>query len=312
MNSPLLARRRRAAAVVGAIVLLLLGNSVLSAHRSVAATGASTLTVDGHDLQVSQDGPADGPALVLIHGLAGSTHWWDRLVPLLTNSYRVIRVDLLGHGSSAKPDGDRYSIPAHANRVAGVLEQLGIPHAIVVGHSTGGAVATSLAEQRPELVSALVLIDTGPSIADDTSETPTSRLLTTPVVGEALWQLRTDGLLRQALSGAFATDDFPIPQQFVDDLRGMTYHSLTATSAASHDYLRERTLPDRLTALGKPLLVIFGEQDRRWRPATSTDAYRTVPGARVETMAGVGHSPLVEDPSRTAGILLSFKDIHAS
>lgn len=299
-------RRAGAAALIGAIVLLLLGNSVVTAHRSVAATGESTLTVDGQHIQVTQDGPADGPVLVLIHGLAGSTHWWERLVPLLTDSYRVIRLDLLGHGSSAKPDGDGYSIAAQGNRVAGVLEQLDIRHAIVVGHSTGGTVATALAEQRPDLVSALALIDTGPSIGDDISETPASRLLTTPVVGEALWQLRTDGLLRQALSGAFASDDFPIPQQFVDDLRGMTHHALVATAAAGRDFLRERTLPDRLTALGKPLLVIFGEQDRRWRPTTSTDAYRTVPGATVQTLPGIGHTPLVEDPTRTAEILLSF------
>ncbi|MFC9440462.1 alpha/beta fold hydrolase [Nocardia sp. NPDC057030] len=299
-------RRCNAAAVVGALVLLLLGSSVVAAHRSVAATGESTLTVGGQQIQVAQDGPVDGPALVLIHGLAGSTHWWDRLVPLLTSSYRVIRLDLLGHGGSAKPDGGDYSIAAQGNRVAGVLDQLGVQRAIVAGHSTGGLVATSLAEQRPDLVSALILIDTGPSIGDDISETPASRLLTTPLVGEALWQVRTDDLLRQALRGAFATDDVPIPQQFVDDLRGMTYHALVSTTAAGRDFLNERALPDRLTALGTPLLVIFGEQDRRWRPASSTDAYRTVPGATVRTLPGVGHSPLVEDPTGTAEIVLSF------
>ncbi|WP_433710853.1 alpha/beta fold hydrolase [Nocardia sp. CA-084685] len=307
-------RRHRcvAAAIVGAIVVLLLGNSVVTAHQSAAATDESTLTVDGQDIHVSQDGPAGAPVLVLIHGLAASTHWWDRLVPLLTDSYQVIRIDLLGHGSSAKPDGGDYSIPQHGNRVAAVLEQLGIRHAIVIGHSTGGAVATSLAEQHPDLVTALALIGTGPTLGDDISETPASRLLTTPAVGEALWRLRTDGLLRQTMTNAFATDDFPIPQQFVDDLSGMTYHALTATAAASSDYLNQRTLPDRLTALGKPLLVIFGEQDRRWRYSTSTAAYRTVPGATVVTVPGVGHSPLVEDPTRTAEILLSFTGIQIS
>ncbi|WP_245668359.1 alpha/beta fold hydrolase [Nocardia xishanensis] len=314
-TSPAGKRRRRrfvAAAIVGAMVVLLLGNSVLTAHQSAAAMGESTLTVDGRDIHISQDGLAGHPALVLIHGFAASTRWWDQLVPLLTDSYHVIRIDLLGHGSSAKPDGDGYSIPQQGNRVAAVLEQLGIRHAIVIGHSTGGSVATSLAEQRPDLVTALAFIGTGPSLADDTSDSPVTRLLTTPVVGEALWQLRTDGLLRQSSSSAFATDDFPIPQQFVDDLRGMTYHSITATMAAAIDYLNQRTLPDRLTALAKPLLVIFGEQDRRWRYSTSTAAYRTVPGATVVTMPDVGHSPLVEDPARTAEILLSFTGIHIS
>ncbi|WP_328290149.1 alpha/beta fold hydrolase [Nocardia aurantiaca] len=275
--------------------------------ESSAATSDSTVTVDGEGMHVSQDGPGDEPALVLIHGLGASAHWWDRIVPLLPG-YHVIRVDLLGHGSSDKPEGDDYSIPQQGHRVAGVLDQLGIRHAIVVGHSTGGAVATSIAEQRPDLVVALALVDTGPSIADDTSESPAAQLLTTPGVGEALWQIRTDALLHQALTSAFATDDYPIPQQFIDDLRGMTYHALTATSAASTDYVTERPIPDRLSPLGKPVLVIFGDQDRRWRPSTSTAEYRTVPGATVTTIPNVGHSPLVENPPRTADILLSFAD----
>ncbi|MFI9503407.1 alpha/beta fold hydrolase [Nocardia sp. NPDC052566] len=301
-----------AAAVVGAIIVLLLGSSAVTAHRSGAAASETTLTIEGQSIHVGEDGAAEAPAMVLIHGLGASARWWDQLVPLLSDSFHVIRLDLLGHGSSAKPEGDGYSIPQQGNRIAAVLEQLGVQRAIVIGHSTGGAVATSLAEQRPDLVTALALLDTGPTLGDDISETPASGLLTTPVVGEALWLLRTDGLLRPIMTAAFATDDFPIPQQFIDDLRGMTYHALTATSAASRDYLNQRTIPQRLTALGKPLLVIFGEQDRRWRCATSTAAYRTVPGATVVTMPGIGHSPLVEDPARTAAILLSFTAIHAS
>lgn len=292
-------------------VLLVLGSAVVTAPQSAAATGDSMVSVDGQDIHVSQDGPADEPALVLIHGLGASAHWWDQVVPLLSG-YHVIRVDLLGHGGSAKPDGDEYSIPQQGHRVAGVLDRLGIRHALVVGHSTGGAVATSVAEQRPDLVTGLALIDAGPAMGDDTSESPASQLLTTPGVGDLIWQVRTDGLLRQALTSAFASDAYPIPQQFVDDLRGMTYHALTATEAASTDYITRRTLPDRLSDLGKPLLVIFGDQDRRWRTATSTDEYRTVPGATVETVSGAGHSPFVENPPRTAEILLSFTRIHDS
>jgi pimeloyl-ACP methyl ester carboxylesterase len=304
-------KRRLAAAILVTLVALFLENAVVTAHESAAATD-STLTVAGQGLHVRQDGPAAAPALILIHGLGASTHWWDRLVPMLANSYHVIRLDLLGYGGSAKPSGDVYSVPEQGNRVAGVLDQLDIRHAIVVGHSSGGAVAISLAEQRPDLVTALGLIDIGPRLADDTSDGPGSRLLTAPGIGELVWQLRTDSTLRLALSSAFATDDYSIPQQFVDDLRGMTYQALIATSNATSDYLKQRPLTDRLAALGKPVLVIFGDRDRRWRSSTSTAEYRTVPGATVATVPGAGHSPQVEDPSRTAEILLSFTRTHAS
>jgi len=297
-------RRIVASAVLLAIVGLLLGNSAIVDGQNGDAAGNSTLPVDGGNLYVVQDGPRDAPALVLIHGLGGSTHWWDQLVPKLATSYHVIRIDLLGHGRSDKPAGGDYAIPAQARRVGQVLDRLGVTHAIVVGHSTGGYVATSLAEQRGDLVTALALIDTGPRMDAFISDGPVGQLIFVPVVGQLLWRVRTDGILRKGLSTAFAPG-FQIPQQLVDDTRGMTYHSLTAASKASDDYLNQRSQPDRLKGLGKPLLVIFGEQDQRWHSASAA-LYRAVPGARVELLPGVGHSPMIEDPSRTAAVLLNF------
>jgi len=272
--------------------------------QDAEATGNSTLPLDGGNIYVSQDGPRDAPALVLIHGLGASTRWWDRVVPTLATSYRVIRIDLLGHGRSAKPAGGGYAIPQQGRRVGQALDRLGVKHTIVVGHSTGGAVATALAEQRGDLVTALALIDTGPRTDAFISQGLVGRLIEVPVVGQLLWRLRTNGLLRKGMSTAF-TPSFQIPQQLVDDARGVTYHALTAASRATHDYLKQRPLPDRLTALGKPLLVIFGEQDQRWRPS-SAGLYRAVAGARVELLPGVGHSPIFEDPPRTAALLLTF------
>jgi pimeloyl-ACP methyl ester carboxylesterase len=74
---------------------------------------------------------------------------------------------------------------------------------------------------------------------------------------------------------------------------------------ASRDYVKEQALPSRLAPLGKPLLVIFGEEDRRWRSSSAAD-YRAVPGARVEMLPALGHTPILEDPARTASCLLAF------
>lgn len=301
------ARRRRrviASATLVAIVGLLVANTAMVSWQDAGATGNSTLHLDGGDIHVSQDGPRDAPALVLIHGLGASTDWWSPVVPMLARSCRVIRIDLLGHGQSAKPAGGGYAIPEQGRRVGQVLDRLGVKHAVVIGHSTGGYVATALAEQRGDLVTALALIDTGPRMDAFISDGAVGKLVFAPVLGQLLWRLRTDGILRRGLSTAFAPG-FKIPQQFVDDTRGMTYHALTATSRASDDYLTQRPLPDRLTGLGKPLLVIFGEQDQRWR-SSSAALYRAVAGARVELLPGVGHSPMVEDPPRTAALLLTF------
>ncbi|MCF6472157.1 alpha/beta fold hydrolase [Nonomuraea sp. MG754425] len=257
---------------------------------------------DGGELHVCQDGPRDAPALLLIHGSASSARSWEPMVPLLTGAHRVIRIDLLGHGRSAKPaDGD-YALPQQARRIGAALDRLGVEHAVVAGHSSGGAVATALAEERPGLVSALALVNTGPSLdAFIPAESAP--------IGPAQWP-PTDEQLRRFASTGFSRAGYRIPHDLLDEVRAMTYHSFTSTMLATRAYLEQRTLPDRLKVLGKPLLVIFGADDRRWR-SSSAAGYRTVPGATVELLPGLGHSPLLEDPPRTAAPLLAFTALHS-
>lgn len=254
-------------------------------------------------IYVCEDGPRDAPALLLIHGSASSTRSWDPMVPLLTGSHRVIRIDLLGHGRSAKPADGSYATPDQGRRAGEALDRLGVEHAVVVGHSSGGAVATALAEQRPDLVSALALINTGPSL--DAFIAPQSA-----AIDPAQWPPTDEQLLEFASSG-FSRAGYRIPLELLDEVRAMTFHTLTATMQGTAGYLRQQALPDRLKDLGKPLLVIFGEDDRRWRSSSAAD-YRIVPGARVELLPGLGHSPLLEDPPLTAELLLSFTATHTT
>jgi pimeloyl-ACP methyl ester carboxylesterase len=265
------------------------------------ATEESTVPLDGGEIHVCQDGPRGAPALLLIHGTAASLRTWDPLVPLLAGSHRVIRIDLLGCGQSARPDGASYAIPDQARRVGAALERLGVEHAIVVGHSSGGVVAAALTEQRPDLVTALALINTGPSMAAYIAEEI--------AIGPAQWPDLTDEQLRQVMSSAFSAG-YQIPQPFLDEARGIDLRVLAATSQAVRAYLEEQALPERLATLGKPLLVIFGQDDRRWRSSSAAD-YRAVPGAALEMLPGAGHSPNLEDPPRTAAPLLAFTAIHA-
>ncbi|MFI1031560.1 alpha/beta fold hydrolase [Streptomyces sp. NPDC020951] len=266
------------------------------------ATESSTLSLDDSDVYVCQDGPRDAPALLLIHGSASSTRSWNPMVPLLTGSHRVIRIDLLGHGRSAKPADRSYAIPDQARRAGVALDRLGVEHAVVVGHSSGGAVAIALAEQRPDLVTALVLVNTGPSL--DAFIAPESA-----ATGPSQWP-PTDEQLRRIASTGFSRAGYQIPEELLADVRRMTHHTFATTMRATRAYLEQRALPDRLTVLGKPLLVIFGEDDRRWRSSSASD-YRAVPGAKIEFLPGLGHSPLLEDPPRAATPLLAFTALHA-
>lgn len=249
------------------------------------------------DIHVRRDGHRKAPPLLLVHGSGTSTRSWDSLVPLLTTSHHVIRVDLLGHGRSAKPAAGDYTIPAQGRRIAAVLDRLDITSATVVGHSSGGLAATALVEQRPELVRALVLINTGPHL---------DAFITTELsIGPDQWPDLTDEQILQAMAPAFSRVGYEPPRQLIDDVRAMTYHSFTTTMQSSLAYLEQETLPARLRKVDTELLVIFGAEDRRWRAASAAD-YHLVPGARIEWLTGLGHSPMLEDPERTAALLLDF------
>jgi len=130
------------------------------------------------------------------------------------------------------------------------------------------------------------------------------RLLLAPFPGRLLWRLRTEDTIRKAMHTAF-TRPVDIPHAIIEATLGMTHRALAGTARASAGYLRQRSVPARLAALGLPVLVVFGADDQRWR-SSSAAAYRVVPGARVELLPGVGHTPMLEDPHTTSTLLLDF------
>src|SRR5690349_3285447 len=117
-----------------------------------------TIHLHGHDVTYRMAG--EGPAIVLVHGLAGSSTTWKGVLPELAERFTVIAPDLMGHGESAKPRGD-YSLGAYASGIRDLLVALGVERATFVGHSLGGGVAMQLAYQFPERCERLVLVASG-------------------------------------------------------------------------------------------------------------------------------------------------------
>jgi pimeloyl-ACP methyl ester carboxylesterase len=254
-----------------------------------------------NDVRIVQDGRPGSPALLLIGNAAAPIALWDLVIPLLASTHHVIRVDLLGPGTTSRTS---YDVPAQAHRIGAALDMLGTGRATVVGHSSGGMVATALAKKRPGQVAALSLINTGPSPGAKIPDPPLARLLNAPLIGRLLWRLKTEATIRNAALSAF-TRPVDVPEAFVTHMQGMTYLSFTATMRGYREYLSQRNIPDRLAALDVPVLVIFGADDQRWHSSSAAD-YRKVPGARIEMLPGIGHTPMVEDPVATAELLLDF------
>jgi pimeloyl-ACP methyl ester carboxylesterase len=300
-----------AAFLFAAACALVAVNRTLVARETkpASADGGTLLELPGGAIHVQDEGPRDASVLLLIHGLAGSLRWFDRLVPALASEHRVIRVDLLGHGGSEKPAGG-YAIGEQARLLASALDRLGIRPALVVGHALGGAVAVALAELDPSLVPRLVVVDEGP---DNTfGRFPLlARLGLQPVLGELLHSLVSDGMVRDGYSDAFGDgfdlgSGFDDPDQVVRDFRRMTFSSYKSSTLEEQAYLEATRLDGRVRMLGLPVLAIFGEQDRFFRAHESAQAYRMLPNARVELLAGCGHSPNVERPTALAPLILAF------
>lgn len=245
----------------------------------------------------------EGPAIVLIHGFGAALDWWDEITPDLTQDHTVIRLDLLGHGGTEAPQSG-YAIERQAALVQSVLDRLEIVSATIVGHSMGGEVAVALAAANPDAVDRLVLIDSPPN--PERSFTLRTRLAFTPLIGQALWRLRTDGILRQGLAQGFAPG-FEVPKKFVADLWQLTYSAFRQAHDGSVAYVAEQGSPQRLARLDPrpPLLVIFGAQDALI-PVSSAKQFETVPGATLVMIDGAGHSPMVEKPKETLQAMRRF------
>jgi pimeloyl-ACP methyl ester carboxylesterase len=270
----------------------------------------SYLELHGERIAYRDEGA--GEALLLVHGMAGSSATWRAVIPELAKKYRVIAPDLLGHGESAKPRGD-YSLGAFAAWLRDLLDELGIHRATVIGQSLGGGVAMQFTYQHRDYCKRLVLIGSG-GLGPDLNwvlrilSAPGAELVL-PVVapqpvlnlGNKLGSWLTSAGIRSPRAGEMwsaycSLSDRPTRQAFLRTLRSVVDYRGQAVSALGKIHVSH----------GLPTLLIWGEQDRIIPVAHGYAAHDAVPGSRLEVLAGVGHFPHVEAPTAVVGILDDF------
>lgn len=250
-------------------------------------------------LQVTLAG--SGQPVVLLPGLFGSAFAFRHLAPALAEAgYQAIVIEPLGVGSSARPARADYSLSAQADRVAGVLDSLGVRGAVVVGHAIGASMAYRLAYRRPDLVRGVVSIEGGPS---ESATTPGFRRAMR-LVPWVKW-LGGVKLIRKKIRGylvASSGDSSWVTESVLDGYTAGAAKDLDATLKA---YLAmaqarepERLLPNLSTVICPVRLVLGGvPHDGGPGPHEVALLATQLPRFAVDTVAGAGHFVYEERPS---------------
>jgi pimeloyl-ACP methyl ester carboxylesterase len=266
-------------------------------------SGSGPIVVEGETLHVEQSGAGD--AIVLVHGFPSSSFSFHRLAPILARRRRVIALDLPGLGQSHRDHRRTLSLEAHAERIVGLLDALGIDRASVLGVSMGGGVAQRLAVAHPERVDRLVLV----ASVDESDRRrwrwpwlqllAMSAALSLPPVARLAVRA---GLRLSAERSASVTDSL-VETYTRPLLRPGTIRCLWRFTLDNR-----RAAPLDLATVRVPTLVVSAERDRIVGARETSHIAAGIPGARQVTVPGAAHMIAVERPDELAAIVESFLD----
>lgn len=298
------------AAATLVLVPLLFFASLIRLDRPAAAVEARRagphsrfVTVDGLRVHVTDTG--SGPPLVLLHGINASHLSFAGWQRELSADYRVIAIDLPGHGLTGPDPLKRYSWAEMAARIHGVVAALGLERFVLAGNSLGGAVALSYALAHPDRLRALVLIDsiggprTGPM-------PPALAALSRPGLGKLFSVMTPRAVVRQVLESTYG-DPRKVTEADVD-----AYYDLTLRAGnrrAGRDVLLQgpdQGLAAHVPEIKVPTLIIWGEKDSWVGPRSADWFEQQIDGAVVARFPELGHLPMAEDPVATAEALRRF------
>ncbi|HEU4880047.1 MAG TPA: 2-succinyl-6-hydroxy-2,4-cyclohexadiene-1-carboxylate synthase [Gemmatimonadaceae bacterium] len=260
----------------------------------------------GDDLRLHVVSSGDGSPLLLLHGFTGSLSTWDYFRSKLESDFRVIAVDLPGHGQSSIPASPaRYSLDRLSADLETVLDDLEIDRAAVFGYSMGGRAALRFALNAPARLSALILESTTPGIgeAGRPQRAAADGLLADMIErdGVAAFVARWERLplwntqARMPDAGRRALHD----QRLANDPRGLANSLRGAGSAADPD------VTGRLGEIQAPTLVFTGELDSKYIEIGRI-LESGIPNAEMQIIPGAGHAIHLEQPDAVIDAIRGF------
>lgn len=263
------------------------------------------LDVDGVRTRVATSGPTDAPAVIMLHGTGGHWETFAPTIGALSQEYRCVAIDMVGNGFSDKPDYD-YEISVYVKHIRGVMNQLGIEHAHLIGMSLGAWVAARIARDHPEIVDKVVLMSPAGLIAtrDNMARIRAER---TRAVENPEWDS-----IKAMFDHLIADEDRRLPDLVA--LRQAIYRRPDTLASIDHllvlqDYeSRERNLlsEDDWRQIKAPTLVVASGKDHGEYQSTARRVAALIPDATILEMPGVRHWPHFEDPGTFNPAALQF------
>jgi non-heme chloroperoxidase len=260
----------------------------------------------GLNLAIYESGNADGPPILFLHGFTGTHRWWEhQMTGPLAETFRLIAMDLRGHGASDKPLEAPYYTDTRlwAEDVAAVIRAKGLDRPVLVGWSYGGLImADYLRHFGEQAIGGLVFVGVNPNLGSEESMThlgPELLQMFEAVVSEdtAIREEATRRIYELTLG---EPADGELLDAFTAD--GMKL----APSVRLAMFSRELDNDDVLSGIGVPTLVIQGARDRVVLMPAAEDVAATVPGARLLVYEDAAHAPFFTDPDRFNRDLAEF------
>lgn len=244
----------------------------------------------------------EGNPVVLIHGMGSDHTVWEGLVPLLKEDYRVIAVDLRGHGLSSKTPGP-YSIKLFAEDIDLFLKSLNIDQAHFIGHSMGGVIVQELAVVYPERFKSLTLISSFAYIDPQLKEI---LINLKKIIIEEGYKSFFDTCLEFANTPQFIKEN----RELFSKIRDENAQICSVSSIVDTiDACLEVNVRDSIRSIRTPTLVIAGEEDVFTPPHHGMKIKEGIPNSKLEFMGGGCHNLLVERPVETYSVIKRFLDV---
>ena len=239
------------------------------------------------------------PTIVFIHGWTADHHRWDKMIDFASKYFKVVALDLRGHGESTKPEDAEYNINAYTADIIKLLDHLNIEKAILAGHSMGGMIAQKFYFNQKGRVAGLILVGTTSKVVDNFS----MKLNTSLAI--FLMNLAYSTGLKIVLGRAFSN---LTPKEEKEKLIGDAIRNVPKYVAVNSfkDFVKNFDTRAKLKEIKVPTLIIVGENDRMLPPRMSMFLRDNIEDSEFVVVPEAGHEVMLEVPDEVNKAIDSF------